>query len=137
MKLENQVTSLELSKKLKELRVPQESYFDWYLMASNKYPTELRKSSKIFRAKTLDFCSAYTVAELGEMLPWYIKEIGGALEMQKVSNIINKEWGVIYTVDEQTLALHDGVSVEEWADTEADARAKMLIYLLENKLITL
>jgi hypothetical protein len=71
MKLEQQVTSLELSKQLKELGVKQESVF-WWNVLFNSGETELENFQ---RYKTSDgspcddSISAFTVAELGEMLP--------------------------------------------------------------------
>jgi hypothetical protein len=67
MKLEQQVVSLELAKKLKELGVKQESLFYW-----NRHKSEISwglsqtNCSKISHWETI---SAFTVAELGELLP--------------------------------------------------------------------
>lgn len=124
--LTQQVSSLELSQKLKELGVNQESLFYWRKKNSTEYvlsyylsiplsPVEMEESGR--------YVSAFTVAELGEMLPEY------GCETMKVGN---NRWRVTYPCElwEDNQALFE-------ADTEADARAKMLIYLLENKLMTL
>ena len=158
MKLEQQVCSLELAKKLKELGVKQESLFHWYL---KPYDNGLDEYWEIWQ---LDFCyipggffgkssdeedcvenenlseyvadseqySAFTVAELGEMLPF---ELEGAHWIYDLES--KKEGGqwVIGYLNSGGDALNDKGFFS--ADTEADARAKMLIYLLENKLITL
>ena len=65
MKLEDQVVGLELAKKLKELGVKQESYCYW---------REGNKEDPTYRIVTMVCAkggtySAFTVAELGEMLP--------------------------------------------------------------------
>ena len=66
-------------------------------------------------------CSAFTVAELGEMLP----------KMARSGKTTDNSYSC------QVLGEYVGTSRMglEHADTEADARAKMLIYLLENNLI--
>jgi hypothetical protein len=65
----------------------------------------------------------HNLAELGEMLPKGITEYA--------TNITGKwGWKSLYIITEP-------VSIPDSFATEADARAKMLIYLLENKLITL
>src|SRR5437016_1173186 len=68
MKIEEQVTSLDLSKKLKELGVKQESAFYWEdsvftdgMQLKSKERATLKGSHEIY--------SAFTVAELGETLP--------------------------------------------------------------------
>ena len=77
--------------------------------------------------------SAFTVAELGEMLPdEYPGDSESILMCFKVSG--GKEWSkwyVRYQKDDLEETIHT-----EFAGTEADARAKMLIYLLENNLLT-
>ena len=121
--LEKQVCSLELAKRLKELGVKQESYFSWVegaiwdaTMQSDYETPNIEKRSK--------WIAAFTVAELGEMLPDQISSWKMGLE-----------W--ICSYDE----LHEsGVAIPEqrvFEGTEADARAKMLIYLVENKFVTL
>lgn len=123
MKLEQQLTSLELSKKLKELGVKQESYFYWVLKPTYYEfvlrPKEDHQSIEPKLRKNYEQYNAFTVAELGEMLPDYFSS-------QKRDKIDNDFicWNIKLQVDFR-------------ADTEADARAKMLIYLLENNLITL
>ena len=110
MKLENQVCSLEHAKRLKELGVKQESLWWW---------TRLDDSKDFILMSVVNSCaprihegiSAFTVAELGEMLP-----------MSKVDSCKpNKVWVVDYNILTKTCK----------ADTEANARAKMLIWLLE------
>src|ERR1700689_4384174 len=66
MKLESQVCSLELSKRLKELGFKQESLFYWYNTKGDErfYGIAYTKGSKLKNT-----FSAFTVAELGEMLP--------------------------------------------------------------------
>lgn len=118
MPLKQQVCSLELSKKLKEQGVKQESIFWWVNYSSIKEDWDLKYSKKRLAS---DFVSAFTVAELGEMLPEY------GCETMKVGK---SRWRVTFPCElwEDNQALFE-------ADTEADARAKCLVYLLENKLI--
>jgi hypothetical protein len=131
MKLEQQVCSLELAQKLKELGVKQEcSEYDAYWVNPGG------RGWKLFFLETqedpptqtpYEWCRAFTVAELGEMLPFEIatdesRKLGHCgMSMQ------NGKWLAWW--------FGDGYSLE--ATTEADARVKMLIYLLENTLITL
>jgi hypothetical protein len=70
------------------------------------------------REKWLYF--SYT-PELGEMLPWEYS----------TSSRREKGW---YICGERS---ESGYGISQQAITEADARAKMLIYLVENKLVTL
>ena len=152
MELEKQVCSLELAQKLKELGVVQESYFQWYLIndADGEYPTVLKRSTKRNRATCADYCPAYTVAELGEMLPkqmdnhYKVKQMypfqkGSQVHLTCYFNERSNECGVNY--NGRMNLPNDELDQEQYwygelANTEADARAKMLIYLLENKLIT-
>jgi len=134
MKLENQVCSLELAKKLKELGVEQESlyrhvaYVDygngqkiwspsgWYLLS---------KDDSIFKRASIDeeWCSAFTVAELTEFL------------------IQHKHNFLPYFCDnprERCWVYNFGQYPEYVsAETLADCLAKMIIHLIENKLIQL
>lgn len=118
MKLEDQVCSLKLAKRLKELGVKQESQFYW-INPPNAFPWYLRwiKTNGRPSQTMLDdgrAVSAFTVAELGEMLP--------DIETYKVSNA----WNI-----KNPMEGNPGVS----GYVEADARAKMLIYLLEKGLM--
>lgn len=118
MKLEDQVCALEYARKLKELNVNQESYFEWL------YRPDLDKWEVSPRFKNPLGYSAFTVAELGEMLPSWCKS-------QKIvtANLTpTKKW---------CCAAHPQEYESKYlsADTEANARAKMLIYLIENGLV--
>lgn len=123
MKLENQVTSLELSKKLKELGVKQESLFYWVhcevVSPVGDYALETKVLMDNFIHKEDKIiASAFTVAELGEMLP-HNSRTGVTMGL----------WECWLDYDSQ------GKGYEQQAETEANARAKMLIYLIENNLI--
>jgi|TARA_R100001530_G_scaffold135693_1_gene113566 hypothetical protein len=113
MKLEDQVVSLELAKKLKELKVKQESLWYHYRIG-DKWGIKLTKPT--IENEHSEFYSAFTVSELGEILP----ETNWQTYREKKGWIITD---------------HQINLPTQKADTEADARAKMLIYLLENKLI--
>ncbi len=140
MKLENQITSLELSKKLRELGVKQESLFYWTQEKTPKNPNlheygykqidmpwvcMYSKQSELSASSVFEEYSAYTVAELGELLPQYIVHDGLSCELQIIRSSV---WRFYYGGKILMTAGND--------DTEANARAKMLIYLLENNLIT-
>jgi hypothetical protein len=130
MKLEDQVCNLKLSKKLKELGVKQESaiYWIWDIGEPRIIIGEPQLTS------ITKYCSAFTVAELGEGLPDEIevktKENKGIyyLELYK----INKEFKVIYEKDNHN---NTWTSLTFREKTEANARAKMRIYLIENGLV--
>lgn len=112
MKLENQVVSLDLSKRLKELGVKSPSNFYWD--EGDGIEDRLEYSpNHVF----LELIPAYTVAELGEMLP--------TLTTSWKSALGNWVCEVPPQMNEENI----------FADTEADARAKMLIYLIENNLL--
>jgi len=145
MKLESQVCSLDLAKRLKELGVKQESLF-YFMRAEDKYAKEskyghlkyglsgyfglntepyvLGMAGLIGLANCIDSVSAFTVAELGEMLPDLV-----------VCEKGYSEWSVSYWWGNRNKKLKP-TECEVYSDTtEANARAKMLVYLLENKLI--
>ena len=138
MEIEKQVTSLKLSKKLKELGVKQRGLFWWtngdvdalgkaslkkYHLTDNRFLIETYiENLHIFEEGKLKFYSAYTVAELGEIL----------------HKPMRNEWIVheAHNHGLEILLLKRGtrdVLVRTKEITEANARAKMLIYLLENK----
>ena len=128
MKLENQVCNLELSKKLKELGVKKDSVWFWQFndkegerLGIGKYSLE-RFNPNIFQSYK-DY-PAFTVAELGEMLPDAIND--DELYTSKHGN----KWYVEYMnlPEDKPECLRS-----LFAKTEADARAEMLIWLIENK----
>ena len=126
MKLEDQVVSLELAKRLKELGVRQHGEFYWCNPENSK--GELIGDKWVVYRKdgyTVldDDPSAFTVAELGEMLPWTVYTRRTADE-SKAGRIWN--------------CFHNPRKDEFFSEcdlTEADARAKMLIYLIEKGLV--
>jgi len=133
MKIEQQVTSLELSKRLKALGVKAESLFYWKVPNEQKRE-ELAGSSIVhkdkfsFDDKWFNFYSAFTVAELGEMF----------LTRDKYIIKTYRDAGEMFWIE---VGYTENYRIEEtqmfFGDTEADARAKMLNYLIKNKLITL
>ena len=145
MELSKQVCSLDLAKRLKELGVKQESlYYLWTdSFGVNKNSaiamTELRDHTPHNPQGGWQYFSAFTVAELGEILPVSVQmnEETHWLEIGKTEF----KWQCGYTYHhEGTIgwgrvndSVHHAVGK---ANTEVDARAKMLCYLLENKLIT-
>lgn len=129
MKLEDQCVSLELAKKLKELGVKQKSLFCWYWLGLTERKYELELSNAV----ACPFASAFTVAELGEMLPNTVpKQSRGTIIVEFWTRKGGTSWYCNYVSGSEYL-IESSVA----GDTEADARAKMLIYLLENKIITL
>jgi len=117
MKLEKQAVSLELATKLKELGVKQDSLFWW------DDHSEVGMGAIVsYSDPDNPICSAYTVAELGELMK-------------------DCNWDLPYTESNWSVwecrVDNDEFGEKQYiqATTEADARAKMLIYLIENKLI--
>jgi hypothetical protein len=141
MTLEKQVCSLDLAKRLKELGVKQESEYEWeqersdgkaYLKTSGI--RGCRRCGAIINGFprpriTVEHYAAFSVAELGELLPYEIKR-----------SEQGQDRTLILTIKHQCVISYK----EKWnyretpeckGRTEADARAKMLIYLLDNKLM--
>ena len=126
MKLENQVVSLELEKKMKELGFKQESIWFWQEYKSGGGCIYLlpKKEVKGFIGKTevCDYYSAYTVAELGEMLP--IGIVMTKYEFNKGGEI---RWACAYNDENIGNRICD--------DTLANCLARMLIWLRGKKII--
>ena len=133
LKLEEQVTSLELSKQLKALWVKQDSVYYW--VQGGGYPDDWSKSTleseRQIKNYNKDFvCSAFTVAELGIALPGEISvfRVKYYLDMGKIDS--ESTYYVRYINHD----LPDTVHIEH-SKTEADVRAKMRIWLIKNKLM--
>ena len=124
MEIEEEVCSSELAKELKELGVEQNSIFYWVRdrpmqgWESDRYILELVGITSYQREYGY---SAFTVAELGEMLPegYYSQKERGSWVCTDADNHL------------AVTNIYDCDNIY----TEADARAKMLIYLIENNLI--
>lgn len=131
MKLEHQVCSLDLAKKLKELGVLQGGAFDYYENSLNAEQPfiVLRPTVNVMEQSPNWICSAFTVAELGEMLPSGTPSERSVLALEMWNYGDPKTHCVQYRrVDENGA---DVIPFEAFCDTnEANARAKMLIHLL-------
>ncbi len=125
MKLENQVCSLEQAKELNELGIKRESLFVWKCNSKQDAVIDIQMKHWISRYAGFvknHFFSAFTVAELGVMLP--NKYLSG-----KIDNNIYNCWQFDDFMQIRTYNTYQ-------SETESEARASMLIHLLENKIIT-
>lgn len=121
--LPHHVSNLILSQRLKELGVPQKSLFRWTNeqlggLRTNGYKWQVGFRPNPFPSDYESY-SAFLSSELGELLPeGYVsaKELDVWL-CDKYENL--KTWAALRAE----------------ADTEADARAKMLIHLLETGIV--
>ncbi len=144
MKIGDECCSLELSKKLKELGVSQESlfywikFFNWDIFLGGKHTQDYHS----------ECLSAFTAAELMEMLPAYIDNkinepfnfFGLSLNKRSSKNI---QYIINYHCD--SFILDAGRMFNPFSDkliphnicdeNLANCLAKTLIYLTENKLI--
>ena len=125
MNLDSQVCSLYLAKKLKELGVKQDSQF-YYCNAKSIGHDVLKKEVWLIAhvsqttGLSKDWFSAFTSSELGELLP----------KFSELFKRDKEDWICIVRPITTVMTHHS------FSPTEADARAKMLIYLLETKEIT-
>jgi len=136
MKLEDQYCSVELAKKLNELGVGQDSEFYWrkYSLAEKPALFQLGGFKRIgadlaVLSGSLEYeYSAFSVAELGEMLnykfPYILNHDAEYIKGHWTGGFLKQKWH--FDIKDKAIELGEM--------TEADARAKMLIYLLENKL---
>ena len=137
MKLKDQVVSFGLARELKKEGVKKDSEWVWsYNYTFERW--ELRLSSGIFFRESEKYKSyaAFTVAELGEMLPFdcysYKDKFDG---WQCVLPIESSETRIIGdTLLGPTVSARQCHASKE-AKTEVDARAKMLIYLITENII--
>lgn len=113
--LEQQVCNLESAKRLKELGVRQESLWHWFVSKSGvKFIGQVHEVRGDFYQY-----AAFTCAELGELLPLHI-------DIYKTDH---RTWIVVPNqYYERTGVCHE-------QNTEAEARARMLIYLIDNGII--
>jgi hypothetical protein len=145
---EQEVVSLDLSKKLKELGAPQESQLYWEIPRDQRrihngaipLVNELPGKENV-RNRFFDYYSAFTAAELRELLPPSIPLYKDSLdsadlritrEYNSSTKTIN-EWCCWYQRPDNGSAL-----IEQFGGSSmTDALAKMLIYLLENRLLAI
>lgn len=126
MNLESQVCSLELAKKLKELGIKGESQF--YFVNPKSIGDHILENEVWMIAHQTQisglselFISAFTVAELGEMLP---EHYGTIRDLSLPDSLGWKACGINGIV----------TKMKTKSSNEANTRAKMLIYLIENGL---
>lgn len=128
--IQNHLTSLEPSKQLKELGVKQESFYYW---SDHTMPETLWREDaleEVWTENTIgETYSAFLASELGEMLPAKIEGLGWLI----CTKTNSENWEIYYTNDEKSGSTNGFLT----AKTEADARTKMLIYLLENNLVSI
>lgn len=131
MNIEDQVCSLELSKRLKELRVKQKSLFWWRRWIPTKGSTYLTPEWKLslFPGSTgiYEIISAFTSSELGEMLRHFEFKYKYEIDQYNTYNYFN------IVLKPSKCTGEPSICIKEF--TEVNARATMLIYLLENGLI--
>ena len=139
MKLEQQVCSLELAKRLRDLGVKQDGAFFWVEPCGGG-EWILRDDESFDHMASLaadDYVSAFTVAELERLLPFEVNFPfkNGKKRSHNHWRVIGKQRPNGYAA--RYVGGNSLTNIEVQAETFADSLAQMLIYLLENKLITL
>jgi hypothetical protein len=127
MNLKDQVCSLELAIKLKDFGVEQSSLFYW-VKRNSTWRIEMAEADhevQALRADNEEVYSAFTVGELGGVLPKeFYYSIGIALD--------GDHFMMCYSDPQREEKLKMLIR-----SREVTVRAEMLIYLLENELISL
>lgn len=121
MNIERHVTSLELSKRLKELGVPQESEYVWD--PEGNVPT-LHLNLWDPLSGVRPHFSAFLASELGEMLP----KGNTLVRHDDEGNVVPWTAGCVLDYPTNKKAYGHGV-------TEPDARAKLLIHLIARGIV--
>lgn len=145
--LESQVSNVELSQKLKQLGLNKRSLFSWWEVTKKGIHRDKGWYLEISTAKIgktflvgRELVHAYISTELGELLPHHLNE-HFAFTTYKMDD---KGWWVDYVDMRPETICHPFIfyglggvelAVGQSEKTEADARAKLLIFLLENHLI--
>lgn len=124
MKIEDQVCSLELAKKLKDLGVKQESLF-WWEEYPSIYNLRYYPHKIIFGEDNIKFYSAFTVAELLNIFPLIN---GCPLQLFKGINFVDTETTYCARYDLLPMTYQEFNELTE--SNPANALAKMLIYLI-------
>lgn len=128
MKLEDQVCTISQGQHLQKLGLTATGRFMWRETGNvDPYaPQECIDRYDKESYENIGICFAYTVAELGVM-------IAGAINSD---NMKTNDYPRCDHRNEYKWYLPNKFKVYQHFDTEAQARAAMLIYLQENKLIT-
>jgi hypothetical protein len=137
MKIENQVCTLEQSKKLNELGVMQGCSLFFFDSSLTDNKIRFNSYHKDGHYKNAQSCySAFTVAELGIMLPRNFASFYCGYDIWRVANTFNYANGhdnfldqLVYTGTSKTF-----ICINE--NNEAKARAALLIHLVEKCHIT-
>ena len=128
----NGCCDLKYAKRLEELGEKQESIWWWDLSNNTIVPFGIWGKDLSFYQKAAsngDIVSAFTVAELGEMLPQHFEKDNETYNLVIVEDVK----AIIYEAEVCYNTFETLIKIE--GDTEANARAKMLIWLIENKKI--
>ena len=140
MPITTHVTSLELSRRLKELKVPQKSLFYWVSHFNGDEIVTEKGKDGYYKSVWDDRCSAYLASELDQLIA---RATNG-----EYAFITNEEQTMGYRVYEPIME-SEGLELTRVGykleviksagimdENPADCRAKMLIYLIENHLIS-
>lgn len=144
MKLENQVCTFEQAKKLKELGVSSRSKFvialqedgetgTYCFVINNGIPVSVYDGTNKSLYKTIP---VYTVAELGAMLPDTYNRIFNGASMAQITSCRHFSEKTYCLFVEELVNTDETFLIDVRKDTEAEARAAMLIYLLEKNITT-
>lgn len=121
--IENHVTSLSLSKQLKEAGCPQISEF-YHILVWGRWFVDRVKNPSDYDNDNI--CSAYLSSELGELLPHIIKAPYGDEYREQIVNVYKRKDDWLASA---------GLFYEELAKNECEAKAEMLLHLIKQGLV--
>lgn len=127
------VTSLELSKQLRDAGILQESEWYWNQRARGWVLETKKDLERAYRIEEMIekvfVISAFHVGELGEMLPKRIIEETKHPVWYLTCYLNEKVFSVAYET------FLGKIGIQQYDNTEAEARGLMLLYLKQNNLI--
>ncbi len=128
--IENHVVNLELSKKLREIGIEKKSIFYWMGEKIHSADNIIFENSIISKK---GYYPAYLATELLELLPKTLESEEAFEKCRLVIDISNNNY--ITYIDDEGNEMYEMPSEEIKNESLADALAKMLIYLVENRLM--
>lgn len=142
---ENQCVSLPLAKQLKELNVPQTSLFYWAQPkldipdpSTDCHPViTYGKQGRIANVTFTSLGSAFTCAEIGEMLPKFLLDKNGVARYLIINHGDSPiSSGLPWFVSYDCVKKEPDYAIGTEDKNLTNACGKMLLYLLQNNLIT-